>query len=815
MLEPIQHCDDTAPEAILGASMQNVMAANLARQASDVTIKGFLIGNQLECIGPSGTPVTATARTAPIFKRAFQAADEREFSRGLWAEAYRNTMILRRLTRHATPASRELIALLCAALIGLAAFVFYTGGAIVRPTSIEWLMRGDFAQHFLGWNFFRHAPLLQFPLGTNWNYGESLSSSIVFTDSTPLFAFLFRPIASLLPEPFQYIGIWLALTLMLQGIFAYKLLSLFSKQRLAVLLATAFFVIAPPLWWRINIESDALSAHWLILAALYLYFKDKYSGRSGIVLLWVAALTHAYLLAMVLAIWAANLLQRWLKGQMSYRGVAGYGLASAASLAFVMWATGYFMVHSGLSYPSALNFYRMNLLSLVDPMGLWSTVLPNLPRGGGEYEASCYLGSGMLLLVVVLAPLAWLAGRRRQAAYGGYWATLVPLGVLAAGLTVLALTNQIAWGNHLVLSYRMPAGIESLIGVFRAAGRMFWPVYYLIYVAVFYAAFKLIGRKVLPCLLALLLILQLIDSHSATQDVRRSMQNNHWQSPLKSAFWQQAPTMYDRVSVALPFAFSFDFDYFPLALFASNHRLAIDNGYFARIDMGKLAALQRRKAQIVFSGVYDPRTLYVFGNDPIATALWEQAKINTGPDDVMGKLDGYRILAPGWRHCVGCFSFDQGADRSAGPAPKPYALGTPIDFRRGGNADSYIDGGWYPAEPWGRWTFLSVAALWLALPTHIEGDLTLDISGRAYVLPNHPQQTITVSVNGQTLGDLRYTVQANPGTRQLRIPAALVSASHGRLLILLHMADATSPQLLMESRDDRVLGLGATEMRIH
>jgi len=681
-------------------------------------------------------------------------------------------------------------------------------------------MRGDFAQHFLGWNFFRHAPLLQFPMGKNLNYGEYLGSSIVFTDSTPLFAFLFRPIASLLPEPFQYIGLWLALTLMLQGIFAYKLLSLFSKQRLAVLLATAFFVIAPPLWWRITLQSDALSAQWLILAALYLYFKDQFSARGGMLLLGVAALIHAYLLAMVLAIWAANMLQRRLKQQISSRAVAGYGLASVLSLALVMWVTGYFMVHSGLSYPSALNFYRMNLLSLVDPLGLWSTILPNLPRSGGEYEASCYLGSGMLLLMValvltvLLAPLARLTGRQRQTAFTGHWTTLVPLCVMAAGLTVIALTNQIAWGDHVVLTYRVPADIESLIGVFRAAGRMFLPVYYLIYIAVFYAAFKSIDRRLLPCLLALLLVLQLLDSHVATQNTRRFMQDNHWQSPLKSPFWEQASTRYDRVGVVLPFAFSFDFDYFPLALFASNHRLAIDTGYFARIDMSRLASLQRRKAQVVFSGIYDPRTLYVFGNDPIATALWEQAKINAGPDDVWGKLDGYRVLAPGWRHCAGCFSFDQALDRGAGPAPKPYVLGTAIDFRRGGNADAYINGGWYPAEPWGRWTFLSVAALWLALPEHTEGDLTLDISGHAYVLPNHPQQTITVSVNGRTLGDLHYTVQANQATRQFRIPAALVAASHGRLLILLHMADATSPQLLMESRDDRVLGLGATEMRI-
>jgi len=298
------------------------------------------------------------------------------------------------------PADQRLGVLL-AACIGLVAFVWYTGGTIIWPTRIDWLMRGDFSQHYLGWNFFRHAPLLQNPPGKNWNYGEALGSSIVYTDSTPLFAFLFKPFAALLPEPFQYIGLWLALTAILQGVFAYLLLSQFCKERLTVLLATAFFVFAPPLWLRIYLESDALSAHWLILAALYLYFKQRFVGRHWLLLLCGTALIHGYLLAMVLAIWGANLLQRRLKQEVSTLQLGRHVFSAIACLAIVMWFAGYFMLHGGVSTPVGIYSSRLNLYTLVDPMGWWSNILPDHPDRGWQFESASFLGIGVLLLLPI------------------------------------------------------------------------------------------------------------------------------------------------------------------------------------------------------------------------------------------------------------------------------------------------------------------------------------------------------------------------------------------------------------------------------
>ncbi|WP_156477183.1 DUF6311 domain-containing protein [Collimonas arenae] len=707
---------------------------------------------------------------------------------------------------------RKISPVFWAALIGLVAFVFYTGGAIVWPTYTEWLMRGDFAQHYLGWSFFRHTPLLQFPLGANWAYGEVLGSSIVFTDSTPLFAFLFKPFASLLPEPFQYIGLWLALTAMLQGIFAYKLLSLFSTDRGAVLLATAFFVIAPPLWWRINIECDALASHWLILAGLYLYFRENFRQRDWIGLLCVATLTHAYLLAMVLAIWCADVLQRWLKKQISLQAALLNGLSAAACLALVMWVTGYFMLHGGLSTPVGLGYYRMSLLALFDPLAGWSSILPEQPRSGGQYDGFSFLGIGVLALLV-LAALQMLVAGKRRATLEWRWSTLLPLLAIALALTAIALTNYVGWGDYDLFTYQLPRWLQWPSAVFRASGRMFWPVFYLIYVAVFYTAFKLIGKKGLTYLLAGLLVLQLIDSNGATQMVRKEMREHHWTSPVQSIFWQHVAKNYRRIAVALPL--TYPWEYFALSLFASNNGMSINNGYFARVDLDKLGAVQRQTAETVFTGRYDPQTLYVFFHDPLSSALWEQAKLNAGPDDFMGEVDGYQVLAPGWRRCGECSQLQFASSQAAAKPAPAYALGTSIDFRSTGNADLYRIGNWSVPETWGRWTDGNAAAVWLSVPDQTRGDLTLEISGHALVTAQHPLQVIPVSVNGRALGELRFTEQNHEGISSFHIPADVVANSHGNLYILMTIADPVSPMQLMIRRDSRGLGLGAVSMVIH
>ena len=177
-----------------------------------------------------------------------------------------------------TPKHRVYLAIGCI-LLAIGAFFGVVGPLVLNPQNIAWLGGGfDPTQHYLGWAFFRNSTW-SFPLGLNPDFGMDISSSIVYSDSIPLLAFIFKPFALLLPNSFQYFGIWLLLCFILQGYFAWRLVALLKISPIASLAASLLFIFSPPLFWRIGLHA-ALVGHWLILAALYLNFRPRHNGRT-------------------------------------------------------------------------------------------------------------------------------------------------------------------------------------------------------------------------------------------------------------------------------------------------------------------------------------------------------------------------------------------------------------------------------------------------------------------------------------------------------------------------------------------------------
>ncbi|MBK8376033.1 MAG: hypothetical protein IPL18_14760, partial [Sphingomonadales bacterium] len=254
--------------------------------------------------------------------------------------------------------------------IGATLFFVITGGRILNPAYIDWLMEGDPATHWLGWQFFRHSPFFQWPMGANPDYGMAIGSSIVFTDSIPLFAFFFKALNPLLADTFQYFGLWLLVCFSLQSLFAWKLLSLITPDKWLPLIGCVFFSVAPVCLWRLH-GHYALFGQWVVLAGLYFYFSKTFSISRWNALLVVTALIHAYLLAMVLVIYLADLVARYRLRQMTGIKALGYCFSSGLCLLMVMWAAGYFMVGHGYE-TGGFGIYRMNLLALIDPGDIWS-----------------------------------------------------------------------------------------------------------------------------------------------------------------------------------------------------------------------------------------------------------------------------------------------------------------------------------------------------------------------------------------------------------------------------------------------------------
>ena len=309
-------------------------------------------------------------------------------------------------------------------LFGLLIFVYVTGGRILNPTSRDWLMIGDSATHYMGWGFFRHTSLLQWPLGLNPKLGLDISSSIAFTDSVPLAAFIFKPFNFLLPATFQYLGLWILVCFILQVYFAARLLSNFLTDQIQIAIGSIFIALSPVLLYRLVHDGYghiALVSHFLILGALNLYFTKKLKLLWWVLLFSCSILIQAYFIPMVAAIWIAKLIQ-YLRHEGGSRliVVKHFVVVAVATITtlitggYVELGTNLFTGSTEVTDPNFPYWFRWQPLSLIDIQttlsGTWSHFLSDQQELRGDVEGFSFLGGGIILLTS-LVTLVWVYDR--------------------------------------------------------------------------------------------------------------------------------------------------------------------------------------------------------------------------------------------------------------------------------------------------------------------------------------------------------------------------------------------------------------------
>ena len=309
-----------------------------------------------------------------------------------------------RPTRPHSPA----VAAVISAFLGGAAFGWGAGLRPLDPREFGWVMQGDWRIHFLGWHLFRNEPW-QWPPGAIATMYEPVGTTLGFTDSIPLAAFLLKPIEAWLPHSFQYIGLWFLLCFALQGLFGALVMSTWTPRPLLQVVGALFYVSLPMLLFRI--AHPALCSHWLLLWALWLNWRRPTSYRNDVAqhvaLGLISGLVHPYLAVMVLALLGALAARRMIIPDFASRPwiVVTFCFAGAA-LAVGWWASGLFTLSSGRDLLAGGGDYSTNLLSLVNP-GPHSAFLPGFQFfSGNQWDGYQYLGLGLLLLCLVAAPIA-------------------------------------------------------------------------------------------------------------------------------------------------------------------------------------------------------------------------------------------------------------------------------------------------------------------------------------------------------------------------------------------------------------------------
>lgn len=685
-------------------------------------------------------------------------------------------------------------------LLGILAFFAVVGPKILLTSNLDWLSDGDFATHYLGWLFFRNSTW-SFPVGLNPRYGLEISNAILFSDSNPLLAFLFKPFSSILPETFQYFGLWLLLCFILQAYFAWKLLGLLSDDVRIRILGAVLFVFAPPMLWRIQCH-PSLAGHFFITAALYFMLNPDIRRRKTVwaVLLVTAAMVHSYLVAMTALIWLAGLTDKIIKRDISIKPASLELIVVFSAVSIACWQTGYFSVGSG-AVSGGFGFYRMNLLSIIDPSG-WSFLLKDIPEAPGDYEGFNFLGLGAIALFCYSVPSLV---RGRYNCIRGLLERPALLFLISV-LFVFSLSNKIGLGLF-GWEYHLPHALLGPANVFRASGRMFWPVFYLMLFAIMLMAIRGRSPRKAALLIGLACMLQVVDTSAFWISMRNRLMNpppNRWSSSLTNKFWMEAAARYRKLRLLYPENKSQH--WLDLSNYAGRNGLATDAVFLARVSTAEMEQARRQADAALSSGKYDADTLYVLDRRALLSAFMTANRST----DLLTRIDGLNVLAPGWKQCSSCSAVSSGL-KPCEVVPE-VEVGRKMSAAAGGQAIPYMSSGWSSPEAWGTWTDGKRAEMFFPVKGKVTSIL---IDTVAMVNGASGRQDVVAFVNNETVFAATFTRRADnvirinlSETMQERVAAL------GWLHLRFDLPLAVSPKKLGIGADDRNLALGLISVMI-
>ena len=424
-------------------------------------------------------------------------------------------------------------------VLGLVVGCLYTASILgldaIDPTNISWL-KNDPAATYLGWAFYRRQEGLTWPLTYTQHLGYPLGVSASYFGVIPLVAVTLKPFESLLPQPFQYFGLWSCLTFSLQFVAGWTLCRVLrAGSATHCLLGAALLLLAPVLTLRL-FGHFALMAHWLILLALTLYFHPTISPRRRIglfaALLALAGAISPYIALMCSSIAAAAALKGVLEGRSWRRELVGLGLI-AVSCVVALSVFGFVLTADMQQYTKpGYGVFSMNLLAPVNPIQFSSLLKPLPMADHRQREGFNYLGLGVLaLLIVGVAVAPWRLSSLRSA-------RIFPLLLLSLVLTLLAASHEVTLGSATLFTIPLPEPMLKILSAFRSSGRLFWPVHYLLTVAAVALISRIPHARRAFLILAFGVALQFVDlaqlrTHCKARHQRRA------ESPLKSPVWRQ------------------------------------------------------------------------------------------------------------------------------------------------------------------------------------------------------------------------------------------------------------------------------------
>ena len=544
--------------------------------------------------------------------------------------------------------------------VSLFFFFYMTGFSLnyLNPRNIDWIFfqgNDDASISWFGYEYFRWTDFFQYPILNNYPYGQELNISLVYTGSIPIVSLILKPFDTILGFPFQFIGIYHLICLFLQAYFTIKILDLFVKCQITKFLFVSIVLLSPILPFNLLVNHLGLFGHWIIIASIYLYLIPQFKYTRWISLLILSLLTQAYLFAMILPIFFADLFRRRLNKEINNHNVFLYSVYTFLSIGLIFLLIGVDTSNETYSYYQGYGNYRMNLNSIFDPsVSLvnintdsfnFSKLIPNLTdttniKGSGDYEGFNFIGTSMIL--IILTTIINYKKNVIKFSKENY----LPILIACLFLFIFALSHKVILNDSLLVSYPLPSFAKKLFGVFRSSGRFFWPVMYIITFFSFYIFYKSINPKKIIPILIIIISIGFIDSSQVYTQTRalKSFNLNYsghtWKQMLKDPKWEDFGKSYNSIKYIYPEMLPIK-NYREITLFAVTEGLSVNGGYFARI---KKSSLRKVKADLKLSleaCIFDPSSLYIF----TSKKNWEKASLCDAKNETFF-IDNTFIIAP-------------------------------------------------------------------------------------------------------------------------------------------------------------------------
>lgn len=431
---------------------------------------------------------------------------------------------------------RNRVTALMGGLLGVLIFLLIYGVKVLDPRYVDWLLiGGDLSQHYLGWELFRLGDW-RWPLGMSAGYSYPYAISVIFTDSIPLFAVLFKILWKGVSGDLQYFGFWGVFCFFLQGYWAVRILLSARLSRLEALLGSILFILSPFMIQRMFWHS-ALAAHFLILMSLWLFLEAENLKNGEAVRWWflvgaLCASVHIYFLAMCGCVLAAFCVRRFIAGMR--KGIIPVLAAFCAGALLFLYIMGAFQSGMAAGAPG-IGYYSFNLNGFFRPDDGWSRFLPRLAYyEDGQYEGFSYLGLGALLLFVLGIVSYIRKSAKREAVSAGIFALLV---------LIVSASNEVCFGSRVLFRYDVPELVMKVWSPFRSSGRLAWPLaYFLVYAGIIgIRNIGILPLKKAACRILLLLAIavQIADLYPKLSEIHRNFtEEKVYENPISEKIFE-------------------------------------------------------------------------------------------------------------------------------------------------------------------------------------------------------------------------------------------------------------------------------------